>query len=589
MTIVVHVEAVGTEGVTVAGSPRLFEQNEVTIGRLPSNDLVLAESQVSGRHAKLAVQKLGADSRLVLIDVGSSNGTFIEEERLQPNVEYPISIGSRILIANFLITASIDKQLIPGANAAAGAAPPKAAAAPRPPGQPAAPEPAPTAAAAPPPPPVFTAPKSEAVYEQEQKVRRVIHNQLIDRLDLRRKDIVSLSDIDLRKRARTVVEQIIFDLRWEMPEGLDREELIKGVLDEALGLGPLEELLSDEQVSEIMVNSFDRIYAERQGVLALTPSRFSSEQSVLAAIERILAPIGRRIDESSPLVDARLKDGSRVNAVIRPLALAGPCITIRKFAKTPLTIDDLVRFGSMSRGMADFLKLAVESRLNIVISGGTGSGKTTLLNVIANFIPEGQRVITAEDAAELRLAQEHKVCFETRPPNLEGKGAITIRDLVRNALRMRPDRIIVGECRGAEAIDMLQAMNTGHDGSMTTGHANSPADIIRRLETMVLTSGVDIPIRAIREQIASAVHLIVQQTRFGCGTRKVTAITEVVGLDQDEGTVMLQDIFLFRQDGYGDDGKIRGVHQATGYVPKIFRSLQERGLAVDAKVFQPSS
>jgi pilus assembly protein CpaF len=383
------------------------------------------------------------------------------------------------------------------------------------------------------------------------------------------------------------VENILVDLRWQMPTGLSRDRLIKQILDEALGLGPLEELLADDDCSEIMVNAFNQIYAENEGKLQLTDLRYSSEQAVLATIERILAPIGRRIDESSPLVDARLKDGSRVNAVIRPLALHGPCITIRKFPKEQLTIEHLVRFGSLSRGMADFLKLAVEQRMNVVISGGTGSGKTTLLNVISAFVPEGQRIVTVEDAAELRLPQEHVVSFETRPPNLEGKGAITIRDLVRNALRMRPDRIIVGECRGGEALDMLQAMNTGHDGSMTTGHANTPADILRRLETMVLTGGIDLPIRAVREQIASAVHVIIQQSRFACGTRKITAITEVTGIDYDEGTVQLQDVFLFRQDGFDKNGKVRGVHQATGYIPKFFKKLQERGLSVNPNVFAP--
>jgi pilus assembly protein CpaF len=543
------------------GSARVFEKDEVTVGRAPTNDLVLTAPDVSGRHALLAVSQMNGKAVVTVCDLGSSNGTFIEDHRMQANVPEAVSGSQRILVGtSFLLMAS--------ATPAAATVPPTVI---------------PTAKS---PNAGFFDASDDDAYDQEIRVKKLIHEQLIQRLDLRRKDIVALSETDLRNRTEAVVKQILVDIRWEIPEGLSREQLIKEVLDEALGLGPLETLLAEEACSEIMVNSYRQIYAERHGRLQLTGFRFSSEQAVLGAIERIIAPIGRRIDESSPMVDARLKDGSRVNAVIRPLALFGPCITIRKFSKDPLTADDLVRFGSMSRGMASFLKLAVANRMNIVISGGTGSGKTTLLNVISSFIPEG-RIITVEDAAELRLPQDHVVSFETRPPNLEGKGAITIRDLVRNALRMRPDRIIVGECRGAEALDMLQAMNTGHDGSMTTGHANSAEDMIRRLETMVLTSGLDLPVRAIREQIASAVQLIVQQTRFACGTRKVTAITEVQGMDPDEGVVLLQDLFVFRQDGYDENGKVRGVHQATGYIPKFFRKMQERGLAVDANVFAP--
>ena len=425
------------------------------------------------------------------------------------------------------------------------------------------------------------------LYSQQIQFKRILHSRLLERLDLRRKDIMQLSDDEMRDKAKTAIERLLVEMRWEIPEGFDREALIKEILDESLGLGPLENLLSDDDVSEIMVNAYNQIYAEKDGNLGLTDFKFTSEQAVLNAIERIIAPIGRRIDESSPIVDARLKDGSRVNAVIRPLALAGPCITIRKFKKDALRAPDLVRFGSFSQGMSDFLELAVKTRLNIVISGGTGSGKTTLLNVISSFIPDGQRVITVEDAAELSLPQEHVVAFETRPPNLEGKGSIEIRDLVKNALRMRPDRIIVGECRGAEALDMLQAMNTGHDGSMTTGHANTPRDMLSRLETMVLMAGVDLPIRAVREQIAAAVDIFVQQTRFSCGTRKVTAITEVVGYDEEEGKVVLQDVFLFNQHGYDENGKTQGSHQATGYVPKFFRKLQEEGKDVNPDVFKP--
>ncbi|MFN8390292.1 MAG: ATPase, T2SS/T4P/T4SS family [Bdellovibrionota bacterium] len=577
MAIVVQVIGNANGKAETVGVARVFEQDQVSLGRAPSNDLVLSAPDVSGKHATLTLTRTNGKAVVSVTDLGSSNGTFLEDRKIQPNISVPVTGSQRIVIGTsflLLVSASDGEQRSSTSERNKVVNPPEPQKAPTPPSRPAAVE--------------ATASHADDFYGQELRVKKLIHEQLIQRLDLRRKDIAALSEGELRSRTEAVVKQILIDIRWEIPEGLDREQLIKEVLDEALGLGPLEGLLADDGCSEIMVNNYHQIYAERKGRLELTEYRFSSEQAVLGAIERIIAPIGRRIDESSPMVDARLKDGSRVNAVIRPLALQGPCITIRKFAKDPLTSKDLVRFGSMSQGMADFLEMAVANRLNIVISGGTGSGKTTLLNVISSFIPEG-RIITVEDAAELRLPQDHVVSFETRPPNLEGKGAITIRDLVRNALRMRPDRIIVGECRGAEALDMLQAMNTGHDGSMTTGHANSAADMIRRLETMVLTSGLDLPVRAIREQIASAVQLIVQQTRFACGTRKVTGITEVQGMDPDEGVVVLQDLFVFRQDGYDQNGKVRGTHQATGYIPKFFRKMQERGLAVNADVFAPGA
>jgi pilus assembly protein CpaF len=312
---------------------------------------------------------------------------------------------------------------------------------------------------------------------------------------------------------------------------------------------------------------------------------FSTDQAVLGAIERIVAPIGRRIDESSPMVDARLKDGSRVNAVIPPLALKGCNITIRKFSKSKLVDTDMINFGSVTKDMMRFLEIAVGQAANIVISGGTGSGKTTLLNVMSNYIPDEERIVTVEDAAELQLAKPHLISLESRPPNSEGKGAITIRDLVKNCLRMRPDRIVVGECRGGEALDMLQAMNTGHDGSMTTAHANTPRDCIARLEVMTLMSGLDLPLRAIREQIASAVHMIVQQSRFPDGSRKITHITEVTGMEGD--IVQLQDIFLFKQEGYDDNGKIKGRFVATGNIPDFCQDLARRGIPVDLSIFQP--
>jgi pilus assembly protein CpaF len=350
-------------------------------------------------------------------------------------------------------------------------------------------------------------------------------------------------------------------------------------------LGPLEDLLADPSVTEIMVNGPSRVYVERRGKIELTEKTFLDDGSVLAVIERIVSPLGRRIDESQPYVDARLRDGSRVNAVIHPLSLTGPCLTIRKFSKVPLTEKDLIRLGTWTAEMCAFLQAAVLARKNIVVSGGTGSGKTTLLNVLGGFVPETDRIITIEDAAELQLKQEHVISLEARPPNIEGKGAISIRDLVRNSLRMRPDRILVGECRGGEALDMLQAMNTGHDGSLTTVHANSPRDTISRLETLVLMSGMDLPVRAIREQIASAVDLIVQESRFSDGSRKVTNITEVVGLEGDRTT--MQDIFVYEQKGVDAEGRVVGRFAPTGSVPTFLDSLRARGVKLDQTMFDP--
>jgi pilus assembly protein CpaF len=356
------------------------------------------------------------------------------------------------------------------------------------------------------------------------------------------------------------------------------------VLDEVVGLGPLEDLLADELVTEIMVNRFDEIFIERAGRLTKSEITFTSDQAVVGAIERIVAPLGRRIDESSPMVDARLKDGSRVNAMIPPLALKGANITIRKFSKKKLQGSDMIRFGSMTQDMLDFLETVVREKSNMIISGGTGSGKTTLLNLMSSFIPDDERIITVEDAAELQLSQPNLIGLESRPPNAEGKGQVLIRDLVKNTLRMRPDRIVVGECRGGEALDMLTAMNTGHDGSLTTAHANTPRDCLARIEVMVMMAGLDLPQRAIREQIASAIRFIVQQNRFACGSRKITHITEITGMEGE--IISMQDIFLFKQEGFGADGKVKGKHVATGAIPDFYQELKSRGMDVDLSVFQ---
>ncbi len=415
---------------------------------------------------------------------------------------------------------------------------------------------------------------------------RIIHDQLLDQMDLRRKDVNRMTDEQLRDDSEILINQIIARLNKQLPDDLDTDTLRQHVLNEAVGLGPLEKFLEDDDITEIMVNNHEEIFIEKNGKLIKSKFQFSSAATVYSVIERIITPIGRRIDESSPIVDARLKDGSRVNAVIPPLALKGPSLTIRKFPKFRMQFSDLVKFGSTSQQMVDFFQICVECHKNIIVAGGTGSGKTTLLNVLSNFIPDADRIVTIEDAAELKLVQPNLVSLEARPPNLEGKGDVSIRDLVKNSLRMRPDRVVIGECRGGEAIDMLQAMNTGHDGSLTTIHANTPRDVISRLEVLVLMAGMDLPVTAIREQVASAVHLIVQQTRFPCGSRKITKVTEVVGIES--GTVQLQDIFEFKQNGIGPDGKVSGVFRPTGFIPTFYDELRLMGMDVDIGVFDNS-
>jgi pilus assembly protein CpaF len=392
-----------------------------------------------------------------------------------------------------------------------------------------------------------------------------------------------MDEDSLRSHVDGMVREIIKEMGSKLPADVDKEVLANEVLNEAVGLGPLEQLLADESVTEIMVNKFDEIFIERSGKLTLSDITFSSDDAVMTSIERIVSPLGRRIDESSPLVDARLKDGSRVNAIIPPLALRGPCLTIRKFAKQKLVAQDLVNFGAFNINMVNFLETAVKNHMNILISGGTGSGKTTLLNVLSNFIPPGERIITVEDAAELKLVQPHLVSLEARPANLEGKGAIPIRDLVKNCLRMRPDRIVVGECRGGETLDMLQAMNTGHDGSLTTAHANTPRDMIARLEVMVMMSGLDLPVAAIREMVASAIHMIVQISRYSDGSRRVTNITEITGVES--GIVSMQDIFRYQQEGFDQNGKVKGHFEATGAIPHFYEEMRQRGLDVDMSIF----
>lgn len=419
-----------------------------------------------------------------------------------------------------------------------------------------------------------------------EKLKEKIYNRIIE--EIKTETLKGLEGENEKEGLENEILEVIENVLDE--EGIylsksEQQRLSSEIVDETLGFGPINSLVNDPSVSEIMVNGPSQIYIEKNGRLIQSDIRFRDEQHVMRVIEKIVAPIGRRIDESSPMVDARLPNGSRVNVIIPPLALNGPTITIRKFSEEPYTIKDLISFGTLTPKIAVFLKACVEARLNIVVSGGTGSGKTTTLNVLSSFIPEDERIVTIEDAAELQLNQTHVVRLETRPPNIEGKGAVTIRDLVRNSLRMRPDRIVVGEVRSGEALDMLQAMNTGHDGSLTTGHANSPRDMLARLETMVLMAGMELPVKAIREQIASAIDLIVHQSRLKDGTRKITYITEVVGMEED--VVTLQDIFVFKQYGKDEKGKIAGEIIPTGIKPKFMDKFESLGIMLPNDLFSP--
>jgi pilus assembly protein CpaF len=408
------------------------------------------------------------------------------------------------------------------------------------------------------------------------KVR--VQNKLLSELD-------QSMDVNQKAQVRTHIEELFNSILADESLVLSRNErqrLFEAIVADILGFGPLEILLADDTVTEIMVNGPKNVFIEQKGMITRAPVTFDDEEHVMRIIDRIVAPLGRRIDESSPIVDARLPDGSRVNAIIRPLALCGPTLTIRKFSKKPLTVDDLIRFGSMSKEIAEFLRACIIARLNIIVSGGTGSGKTTLLNVLSSFIPNNERIITVENAAELQLRQEHVVTLESRPANIEGKGMITIQDLVVNCLRMRPDRIVVGECRSGEALDMLQAMNTGHDGSLTTAHSNSPRDTLARLEVMCLMAGMDLPVRAIREQIASAVDLICHQERLRDGTRKVVKVTEIQGMEGD--VITMSDIFEFEQTGI-EGGKIIGRIRPTGLRPKFIDRIEAAGIHLPPSTF----
>ena len=433
--------------------------------------------------------------------------------------------------------------------------------------------------------PIFAGRRSETTEDAYQEIKLDIHRRIVDEMSAEERQLLSGRD-NSREQVEALITsyctKVLDDNPFAVPRG-DRARIVADICDEMLGLGPIEPLLKDDTITEVMINGPKQIFVERAGKLSLTKVQFHDEAHLMNIIERILSPLGRRVDEASPLVDARLADGSRVNIIIHPLSLVGPCVTIRKFSKTALSVENLISFGTLSEDMAEFLRACVKARLNILVSGGTGSGKTTTLNVLSSFIPNDERIVTIEDAAELRLQQQHVVTLEARPSNIEGKGEITIRDLVRNSLRMRPDRIIVGEVRSGEALDMLQAMNTGHDGSLTTAHANSPRDALSRLETMVLMAGMDFPVRAIREQISSAIDLIIQQSRIQDGSRKITYITEVQKMEGD--TIVLQDLFRYEQSHIDESGKSVGTFVSTGLQPGFLEKFRLHGVQVPKSSF----
>lgn len=561
------------------------------IGSGADSHIQLDADGVSVRHCQLLVK----EEEVRVMDLESDTGTFLDGERVGATPKEVLP-GDEIRIGSILIE-------FPAKEPEPIDAQPLASLAPKPPENPEKEEEEEDT-----PPPAMPAPEtlenrletisspghsgveilavSGVPFEDRpllQEIKKRAHAELIKRLNLKRLVMSGASEKDLNRKAANTIHEIVEEISIPLPESISKELIERELLHEAIGLGPLEELIAMPSITEIMVNGPDHIYVEYKGKLHRTDMAFADNNQVIAAIERIVSPLGRRIDESSPMVDARLKDGSRVNAIIPPLSLVGPSITIRKFSKVPLQVGDLIRFGSISADIAHFLDICVKLRKNIVISGGTGSGKTTLLNILSGFLPDTERILTIEDAAELQLRQDHVVRLEARPANIEGKGEISIRDLVKNALRMRPDRIVIGECRGGEALDMLQAMNTGHDGSLTTIHANSPRDALSRLETLVLMAGFDLPLRAIREQIASAISIIVQISREKDGSRKVTHVSEITKMEGE--IITMQDIFVFKQDGWDKDGKMTGRYVSTGSIPTFMDDIRRAGMNLDISMF----
>lgn len=540
------------------------ENSVLSLGRLESSDIVLNDMAVSRRHATI----FSNGGECFIEDNASTAGTWINGEKILGRRK--ISNSDKIKIGSFEITVSMPER-----------------------GQPVAgriiplPENAPQNSSSRM--PLYDVQTSTEMYSDIMlELARTVQSRVLEILNMSGTSANKISAEAMKPKVEDALEQILREIRHRIPSGIQIEKFRAVLMDDLIGFGPLSPLLRDPDISEIMINGPDNIFIESKGIQYRTAVRFNGESHLQSIIQRIVEPLGRHIDAASPMVDARLDDGSRVNAVIPPLSLDGSLVTIRKFASKKLTDDDLIKFGSLNRPMALFLKEAVRSRQNILVSGGTGSGKTTLLNILSQFIPEKERVITVEDSAELKLSHENLCRLEARPANIEGQGRVTIRDLVINTLRMRPDRIIVGECRGAEALDMLQAMNTGHDGSMTTCHANNPRDALSRLENMVMMAGFELPSSAIREQIASAINLIVQQTRMPDGSRKIVKITEVCG--RENNTILLQDIFSYEQEGYDENFKVVGRHTATGNIPRFIEELRQSGdLKLDMSVFVPES
>lgn len=527
--------------------------------------ICLQDVEISRRHIQLVI----SEQRIVIMDLGSSNGTRVNDgEPLMANIPYDIAVGDTITLGKTVLKLQVvsipppEKEQKTDSNSLSEDLSNFNE------------EDAPILQIS------GVSPKMRPVL---QEIKRQAHRELLTRLNLKKLAISGINADELTRQAAAMIHEILSQLTIHLPDEVNKKILERELIQEAIGLGPLEYMLERDDITEIMVNGPNQVFVEKSGKLYRTDTCFADADQVLAAIERIVAPLGRRIDESSPMVDARLPDGSRVNAVIPPLSLVGPTITIRKFSKKPLKATNLIEFGSISLDMMKFLAVCVAVRKNILISGGTGSGKTTLLNVLSGFLPNRERIVTIEDAAELQLHQEHLVRLESRPPNIEGAGAITIRDLVRNSLRMRPDRIVVGECRGSEALDMLQAMNTGHDGSLTTIHANSPRDALARLETLVLMSGFDLPLRAIREQIASAINIVVQISRERDGTRKVVNISEITKMEGD--VITMQDIFVFRQTGWDASNHVQGVFEPTGSIPSFMEDIYRANLDLDIGIF----
>ncbi len=546
-------------------SPLSIPPGQYQVGSSEAVPIQLPFVGVSKLHCVLQAQ----ESSLRIADLGSSNGTYLNGQRIGRDfVDVPADSDIEIGSVHIIVGAGRSE-----------AHPVHVASAPSPVAEPVDPEQMYKRRIL----AVSGIPMSARPLVQE--IKKQAHSELLVRLNMKRLALNSVSESDLEEKARVTIHEILNELSIPLPEGVTQEKIENELRHEAIGLGPLEDLIARDDITEIMVNGPDNVYVEHKGVLYKTDTAFADDHQVLAAIERIVSPLGRRIDESSPMVDARLKDGSRVNAIIPPLSLVGPSITIRKFAKTPLTVENLISYGSITAEIAHFLDVCVKIRKNILISGGTGSGKTTLLNILSGFLPAQERIITIEDAAELQLRQEHLVRLESRPANIEGKGEVTIRDLVRNSLRMRPDRIVIGECRGGEALDMLQAMNTGHDGSLTTIHANSPRDALARLETLVLMAGFDLPLRAIREQIASAISIVVQINRQKDGSRKVVSVSEITKMEGE--IITMQELFTFHQDGWSEDGRMLGHFEPTGAIPTFIEDIRRANLDLDISMFTP--